>query len=94
MVDKGITLIIGHPLLRDSLADGQSYGPDFIRHLFLGASVPVEGFPPDVSVVEMPVERGSDGNDKVLSMIYLTPNPRVDRLISSGEWRRVPLNLH
>jgi hypothetical protein len=62
------------------------YPYQYFRALALATSRS-ETVPPTARVVEMPVTDG-----RYLPMLYVRPHPVVERQVSRGAWRQVPLS--
>ena len=83
--DKGVTLVAGLPTLLDAEPKRDSLRLSELGGLYSTADL--KQLPEDATIVEAPVVEG-----KVWLMIYLRPNAKVDALIESGEWRRIPID--
>lgn len=84
---RGVHLIIGHPVLRPaSEPRPQAYPYQYFRALAL-PTTRSETVPAAARVVEMPV-----GQSRYLPMLYVRPHPVVERQVSRGRWRQVPLS--
>lgn len=84
---RGVHLIIGHPVLRPaSQPRVTAYPYQYFRALALPTSRS-ETVPRDARVVEMPV-----AGDRYLPMLYVRPHPVVERQLDRGGWRQVALS--
>jgi hypothetical protein len=84
---RGVHLIIGHPVLRPA---GQPRPAAYPYQYFRSVALPTsrsETVPATARVVEMPVAQG-----RYLPMLYVRQHPLVDQLVVRGGWRQVPLS--
>lgn len=82
LVDQGVNLLIGHPLVRSP--DGpRQYLEDYLGPRFHEFDQPP---PLHTQVVEIPI-----ATDRMLITLYLHTHPTIDRLIRTHQWRVYPL---
>lgn len=84
---RGVHLIIGHPMLRPaSQPRATAYPYQYFRRWALPTSRS-ETVPATARVVEMPVADG-----RYLPMLYVRRHPVVEQQVVRGGWRQVPLS--
>lgn len=85
LVDKDVSLVVGLPLVLPREEDRTSYRLSELVALYAGTDL--RRLPEDATVVEATVKQ-----DRVLVMISLQQNPKVDALVESGEWRELDID--
>lgn len=85
LVDKDVSLVVGLPLVLPREERRTSYRLSELVALYAGTDL--RRLPRDATVLEATVKQ-----DRVLVMISLLPNPKVDALVESGEWRELEID--
>ena len=85
LVDREVHLLIGHPQLVNARERPIAYPASFLSQIRVTDPTSVPLLAP-LRVVEMPVDASH-----VAAMVYLTPHADIDRLVTTGRWRAVPL---
>ena len=87
--ERGVNLIIGHPVLmqRDRLPAVYNIDDEWMRRMFVGKRMPdPEALPIGVRILEIPFD-----DTRVLLAVYLTANRALDAKIKRMNWRLAPV---
>ena len=87
MVERGVNLLIGHPLVVDagSSVTNRADSQEFSNHFFFWLPGQ-DKIPEDSLLVEIPLDPGHN-----LLVLYLVKNERVDQAIKRNVWRTFPI---
>jgi len=86
LVSRNVNFVLGHPqVLTETGAGCESYVPSGLAMFGLRDSTR-ETVPPDARVIDLPL-----GEQRVLRVLYLTRDPRLDEVISRVALRNCPI---
>jgi arabinofuranosyltransferase len=82
LIERRVTLVLGHPLLVWEATPGPLYVQDYPVPRYEAGQAAGRRFPAGLRAIEIPIDRGYR-----LVALYLTPDATVDRLIAERGWR-------
>ena len=82
LLERRVTLMLGHPRLVWEPTPGPLYVQDFPVPRYVAGEAKARKFPAGLEALEIPIDRGYR-----LIVLYLTRNATVDRLIAERGWR-------